>query len=343
MDRLRVGVGRAPGAVRRGLVGPLVLLLDRADLLLGEGAPLDEEAAEAGERVQLACGGELLLVAVELVPVGVGVGADPHAVGVDEDAPRAALGELRGLAQGADRVEDVLAVAVDDLEVREAREVVRGVVVRGLLPLRDRDAVAVVLDDEDDRELSERAAVDRLVEVPLGGGRLAHRAVDEALHPVRPDRPAEARRVLRVVGDAGGDVPDVEVVPGEVVRHVPAARGDVGGLRHAVEEDLLGGDARREAGRQVAVVGEEVVERGAEDRPEGDLDPVVAGARGVVGPAEALLEVVRGLVVEDAAHVHEGVPLPELLARRVDGGEGGGDLRGGQERFGQGRPPGPGA
>ena len=60
--------------------------------------------------------------------------------------------------------------------------------------------------------------------------------------------------VLRVVGDAGRDVPDVQVVPGEVVRHVPAARGDVRGLRHAVEEDLLGGDAGRlaELERRVA-------------------------------------------------------------------------------------------
>ena len=271
------------------------------------------------------------------------MGADPHALGVDEDRPRAALREVGGLTQGADRVEDVLAVAVNDLEVREAREVVGRVVVRRLLALRDRDAVAVVLDDEDDGELPERAAVDRLVEVALGGRGLSHRAVDEALHPVGPDRAAEARGVLRVVRDTGRDVPDVEVVAGEVVRHVPAAGRDVGRLGHAVEENLLGGHAGGEAGRQVAVVGEEVVERWPEGGAEGDLDAVVAGARGVVGPAEALLEVVGGLVVEDAPHVHEGVPLPQLLARRGDRGEDGGGFRGHQEGFGQGHPPGPGS
>ena len=41
----------------------------------------------------------------------------------------------------------------------------------------------------------------------------------------------QAGGVLRVVRDAGGDVPDVEVVPGEVVRHVPAAGRDVRRLR----------------------------------------------------------------------------------------------------------------
>ena len=148
--------------------------------------------------------------------------------------------------------------------------------------------------------------------------------------------------MLGVVRDAGGDVPDIEVVPGEVVRHVASARRDVGRLGHAVQEDLFRGDSGGEAGRQVAVVGEQVVERRTEDGAEGDLDPVVAGAGSMVGPAEPLLEVVRRLVVEDAPQVHERVPLAELLAGRVDrfAGEGRGDLRGGQERLGHGRPPG---
>ena len=105
----------------------------------------------------------------------------------------------------------------------------------------------------------------------------------------------------------------------EVVRHVPAARGDVGRLRHAVQEDLLGRQPGGEAGRQVAVVGKEVVTSGAEGQAERELDGVVAGAGRVVAPAEALLEVVRGLVVEHAPEVHERVPLLDLFAR--DAGE----------------------
>ena len=117
--------GSGSGARRRAvgglLVGLLVRVLDRGDLLLGERAAFDEHAAQARERILRLRGGELLGRAVELVPVGVGVRVDAHALGVDEGAARARLRERHGLAHRAQRVEEVLAVAVDDLDVQEAR------------------------------------------------------------------------------------------------------------------------------------------------------------------------------------------------------------------------------
>ena len=154
--------------------------------------------------------------------------------------PAPALDERHGLAHRAERVEEVLAVAVDDLDVQEAREVVRREGVRRLVALRDRDAVAVVLHDEDDGQLLARGAVDGLVEVALGRGRLAHGAEDDVVRAVGLEGAAEARGVLRVVRDAGRDVLDVDLGLREVVRHVPAAGGDVRRLRHAVQQDLLG-------------------------------------------------------------------------------------------------------
>ena len=100
-----------------------------------------------------------------------------------------------------------------------------------------------------------------------------------------------------------------------MVRHVTAAGGDVGRLRHAVEEDLLGGEAGRDAGREVAVVGEELVPSGPEGHPERELDRVMPRRRRVVAPAETLLQVVRRLVVENPRQVHQRVPLLDLFAR----------------------------
>src|SRR5664279_544205 len=70
---------------------------------------------------------------------------------------------------------------------------------------------------------------------------------------------AEARGVLRVVRHTGRDVLDVDLRFREVVRHVPAARGDVVALGHPVQQDLLARDSGGEARREVAVIGEEVV------------------------------------------------------------------------------------
>jgi hypothetical protein len=102
-----------------------------------------------------------------------------------------------------------------------------------------------------------------------------------------------------------------------VVGHVPAAGGDVRRLRHAVQEDLLGRQPGGEAGREVAVVGEQIVAAGAERHAERELDRVVARARRVVAPAEPLLEIIRRLVVEHAAQVHDRVPLSNLFARNA--------------------------
>ena len=167
------GSGRRLRALRRLVVRPRVLLLDRAQLLLADEARLEEELAEARQRVGRARGLELLRRAVELVPVGVRVGVDAHAAGVDHGAAGAGADERDRLAHRAERVEDVEAVAVDDLQVQESREVVGRVEIGRLVALRHRDPVAVVLDDEDDRELLPRRAVDGLVEVALGRRRLA--------------------------------------------------------------------------------------------------------------------------------------------------------------------------
>ena len=102
-----------------------------------------------------------------------------------------------------------------------------------------------------------------------------------------------------------------------MVRHVAAAAGDVVTLGEAVEEDLLDAETGGETGRQIPVVGEEVVVPRAEGETEGDLDPVVAGTGGVVRPAEPLLEVVRSLVVEHPGLMHEGVGAAQLRGGNV--------------------------
>ena len=314
-DRRGVGLGRLARAIGRFLVGPLVLRLDRAQVFLGQESGVREQLAEAGQRIGSAGGGELFGRAVELLPVGVRVGVDPHAAGVDDGGPRARAHEGDPFPHRAKGVEHVQAVAVDDLDILVAREVVRGVEVGGLVALGDRNPVGVVLHDEDDRQFLARSAVDRLGEVALGGRGLADRTEHDRLLAVGLDRAGEARRVLRVARDAGRHALDADGRLGEVVRHVAAARGDVGRLRHAVQEDLLGGQAGREAGRQVPVIREEVVARGSECQPERELDGVVPRAGRVVAPTEALLEIVGSLVVEHAAEVHERVPLLDLFAR----------------------------
>src|SRR5664280_341802 len=122
--------------------------------------------------------------------------------------------------------------------------------------------------------------------------------------------------MLGMVRDAGRDVLDVNFGLREVVRHVPPAGGDVVALGHPVQQDLLGRQSAGEARREVAVIREEIVVPGAERDAEGDLDAIMPRARRVIRPAEALLEEVRSLVVEQPPEMHQGIPPPELVPAR---------------------------
>ena len=113
-DRRGIRFGRGLGAVGRLLVGLEVLRLDGGELLLVDDAGLEQRAPEARERIGRPGGRELLGRAVELLPVGVGVGVNPDDGRVDDRAAGAGADVLDGLAHRAERVEDVQAVAVDD-------------------------------------------------------------------------------------------------------------------------------------------------------------------------------------------------------------------------------------
>jgi len=145
---------------------------------------------------------------------------DPDAIGVDDRGAGTALDVPNRLAQGADGVEEVLPVAVEDREVQEAAEVVRCAGVRRLVALRNRDSVAVVLHGEDDGQLLPRRAVDGLVVIALGGRRLADGAENDVVAVMGLQGAREADGVERVVRDAGGDVLDSDLGLGEMVRHV---------------------------------------------------------------------------------------------------------------------------
>ena len=149
-------VGRRLRAVGGLLVGLPVLRLDRGELRLVDEAALEQRAAGSAEadrrpappRAPRASG---------RAPAGRSWSASGCARScawtIAQPAP--AADELDRLAHRAEGVEDVQAVAVDDPRRSGIREKLsRGVLVGRLVALRHGDAVAVVLDDEDDRAAS---------------------------------------------------------------------------------------------------------------------------------------------------------------------------------------------
>ena len=82
-----------------------------------------------------------------------------------------------------------------------------------------------------------------------------------------------------------GDVLDMPLRFGEVVGHMPSAAGRIGRFRDAVQDDFFRRHSGRQDGQHIAVVGKEVILSLVEYLPDGELDAVMPGIRGMIGPA----------------------------------------------------------
>ena len=82
-----------------------------------------------------------------------------------------------------------------------------------------------------------------------------------------------------------GDVLDMPLRLGEVVGHMPSAAGRVGRFRDTVQDDFFRRHSGRQDGQHIAVVGKEVILSPVEYLPDGELDAVMPGIRGMIGPA----------------------------------------------------------
>ncbi len=160
--------------------------------------------------------------------------------------------------------ERIRAVAVEHAQAAKGAQVVRNVAARGLQLRRDRDAVAVVLDEEEQRQPLRRRDVERRPEAVGGRGRIAavrHRdaartaRIAEHLLPVAQRlRPPHGRRVLGADPAAHGQ--RARPVPARQVEH----NADVAPLAHAADahhargQGLLDRQAEREQQRAGTIV-----------------------------------------------------------------------------------------
>ena len=285
--RVGPGQGEGVGGRRRHLgLGPFP---EAVEFFPGGRPGSGEPVAQARQRIAVLV--RLALHRRLVVPVLVRkrVGLQPDHAGVDERRPLARADVLERLLEGAVGLLVVAAVALEDLQIGETPDERCDRAARSLVFHRYRDGVAVVLDQEQDRQPAERGAVQRLPELPLAGGAVA--AADQhdpvavrrggqprdavagqvALRVRGPDRVQELRsHTARVDGQA-------ERALGEVRGHLPAARGGIGFGAPGSRELLQGRQAQPGGQRAVPVVGVDPVGLRPEQRGGGRGDGLVAG------------------------------------------------------------------
>ena len=216
-------------------------------------------------------------------------------------------------------------VDLADEQVGERADELRDAAPRGLHLHRDRDRVAVVLDDVDDRDLAVAGGVEALPELALGRGPVAGRAVDDLVLLLAAQHAGlGAAHGLEELGAGGGGLGhDVQAAVTPVRGHLPAARVGVVLRPHRGEEHLGGGHPELEHQRPVPVVGVEPVVPGTHGHAGGHQDGLVAGPADLEEDLVLPLELDL-LVVDPAGQVHRPVdreegPAVEALEPVVDG------------------------
>ena len=251
--------------------------------------------------------------------VGQGVAIGPNHVGVNQSRPLSGAGVLRGLREDVEGGEHIAAIHFLNEETGKSGQQLGYGPAGGVDLHRHRDGVAVVLHQEDHRQLQVGRGVERLPELSLTGGPVARGAENHlvALGQLIPVWDAIDLRVpqpgfgasdsLEELGSGGArGADDVEVFVPPMGRHLPATGVRVIGRADGGEELLGGGHAQAQAQRPVPIVGIEPVVGGTEHPGRGGEDGLVARPRNLEEDLVLALELDL-LVVYPACEKHDAV------------------------------------
>ena len=242
--------------------------------------------------------------------------------------PRDGFGEPRMAG------EEIAAIDLQNLQVREALDETRDVAAGRLRLDRHRDRVAVVLDDVDDGQSLLRSRVQRLPELAFAGGAVAERAEDDLIGLelelaigdgvdvlVEQSRLGDADGLQALRASRTSTRDDVQRAAAPVRRHLPAVTCRVVFRADGLQEHVERGDAERQAERAVAVVRHEPVVARAEDHARGHEDRLVAGAADLEKDLALVLEL-NLFVVETARQQHQAIRLAQIVCGEFSSGAG---------------------
>src|SRR4030042_101106 len=118
---------------------------DLRQLILNEPVISQQQPAEFCQGIIFPYVIQLIIIPVQFMPVRIGMGMYPHAVCLDDDGVLMLLYIFFSLMHGIHGIEDILTVAVHDFQVFETGKVIGYLSSCGLILLRYRNTVTVIL------------------------------------------------------------------------------------------------------------------------------------------------------------------------------------------------------
>ena len=249
--RFRFRAGCRGFFVRRQF--PLDVLMNRGQFVLRP-AVVQHPCSKPLDRVaQAAAGFDFVAVAVDRLIVGVGVAGQP--LDIHHDQRRASRRTDVGdhLAESRIRFHGIASVDVLDRQPPKRIRTPVGQRVERPARRRRRDRVAVVLHDQQQRQMAAHRFSARFQKLALLGCAVADAAIDQRPGRIVADRGGHAAPLQSVVADRGHHAQNVQLRIAAKPAHLPAARaGTV--LAVQIVEKRPGPDSPRQQQRPVAVV-----------------------------------------------------------------------------------------
>ncbi len=271
----RVGLGPRLGALAR--LVDLCLDLGAEPLLdlVGQHAKGAQLVGEERQRVLCLEPRDLLRIAIAALVVVRRVAGQAHDAGLDQRGALAGTCSLMGIPRGRIAAQDVSTLhghAGESVSRGPSRDREAG----DLLVQRDADRVAVVLADEDHRQLVDAGEVHGLVDLALVGGALSEVGDGHHVVAAHPGAHRDAHRVQHLGADRRADAHDVVPRAAVVSRHLPPGGADVIALGQVGGDDVLRAHPEGHGRRDGSVEGRHPVLVAAHGPGHADLGALVA-------------------------------------------------------------------
>ena len=174
---------------------------------------------------------------------------------------------------------------MDEFQVLETGKIIGNLTRRGLVLLRNGNAIPVVLPDKNDRQTLQARTIDCLIYKTLGRSRLSMRGDDHPFMPVihHGTRHTGSMQVMRTC--CRGYILDMPLRFGEVIGHVPSAASRIGSLRDAVQYQFFGSHSCRKHCQHIPVIRKEEILSFGEYLSHCQLYAVMPRIRSMVRPA----------------------------------------------------------
>ena len=214
--------------------------------------------------------------------IRIGMRADTNAVSLYNHRITGTDRIFACLSHGIHGIEHIFSIAVDNLQILETGEVLGYFTISSLFGFRNRDAISVILYNENHRKTFQTSSIDSLVNKSFGSSRFSVRSDCYSFMPIIYHCSCYTRRMQVMRSGSRRYIFNMPFRFGEVIRHMTSAATGIGCFRNAVQYNLFRSHSCRKHSQHISVIREQEIFSQCENLTDSQLDTIMPRIRSMV-------------------------------------------------------------